>query len=46
MARTAGSKNRTPEQLKLDAEIALAKARVKILEQKKKAEMQKKQVVK
>lgn len=43
MARTVGSKNRTPAELKRDAEIALAKARVKILEEKKRAEMQKKQ---
>jgi hypothetical protein len=42
MARPIGSKNRTPAELKRDAEIVLAKAKLRILEDKKKAELQKK----
>ena len=41
--RPPGSKNRTPAELKRDAEIALAKAKLKILEQKKAEELRKKQ---
>ena len=38
MSRPVGSKNRTAAEIKRDAEIDLAKAKVKILEAKKKKE--------
>jgi hypothetical protein len=43
MTRPIGSKNRTAEQIKRDAEIEILKAKIKIAEQKKKAEKAKKQ---
>jgi len=42
MARTPGSKNRSPEEIKRDANIDLLKAKLKIAEQKRKAEQAKK----
>ena len=42
IGRPPGSKNRTPAEIKRDAELALAKAKVKILEEKKRAEDEKK----
>ena len=38
MSKPIGTKNRTPAEIKRDAELALAKAKVKVLEAKKKKE--------
>ncbi|WP_234732414.1 hypothetical protein [Acidocella facilis] len=42
MARPVGSKNRTPEEILRDAQIAKKKAELKLLEKKKKEEDEKK----
>ncbi|NDP64787.1 hypothetical protein [Polaromonas sp.] len=44
MAKPVGTKNRTPAEIKRDAELDLAKAKVKILEAKKKQEVEAKRV--
>ena len=46
MPRTVGSKNRTAEEIKADAEIALLKAKLKVAEQKRKDQKAKIQTAK